>query len=347
MKGMKGLTIIVILFAMVLAGAWATGTTEQPSTGKAASSQGTTKTLHLYSSLPEREVKTYVGGFEASHPSIKVAWVRLSTGQMLARIRAEKANPQASVWFGGPTDSYILAASEGLFAPYKESAEWQSMSAKYKGPDGFWTGFGVNYLCFVSNTDFLKAHGLNPPASWNDLLRPEFKGQLSMAFPYTSGTGLARLSTLIFLMGEKKALEFEKGLSSQILEYTESGPGCIPKVGLGEAAAGITYLSDTREAMAKGYPIVYSYPADGTSYTTDCVALIKGGPEPDLAKVFYDWLLSADAQKLFKQYYRMGLNPSIAQTPGMVPPKLVDYNFTWVAANRDRLIAEWRQTTGF
>lgn len=306
------------------------------------------KTLHLYSSLPEQEVKVYVNAFEASHPDINVAWVRLSTGQMLARIRAERSNPQASIWFGGPTASYILAASEGLFAPYKESLGWQYMPAKYKDPNGYWTGFGVNYLCFVSNKKFLKDHGLNPPSSWYDLLRPEFKGKLSMAFPYTSGTGYARLATLVFLMGEKNALEFEKKLSAQILEYTEAGPACIPKVGLGEAAVGITYISDIRYAIAsQGYPIVYSYPKEGTSYTTDCVALIKGGPEPELAKVFYDWLLSADAQKLFKQFYRIGLNPSIPQTPGIVPEKLVHYDFQWAAKNRDRLIAEWRQTTGY
>jgi iron(III) transport system substrate-binding protein len=347
MKVMKGLTVAVIFSAMVLGGAWANGAKEQATGAQAASGGNKKTTLHLYSSLPEQEVKTYVGAFEASHPNINVAWVRLSTGQMLARIRAEKDNPQASIWFGGPTASYILAASEGLFSSYKDSKGWQEMPAKYKGPDGYWTGFGVNYLCFVSNTDFLKKHGLKPPSSWDDLLNPVYKGKLSMAYPYTSGTGLARLATLVFLMGEKKAMEFEKKLSSQILEYTESGPGCIPKVGLGEAAVGITYLSDTREAMAKGYPIIYSYPKGGTSYTTDCVALIKGGPDPASAKVFYDWLLSADAQKLFKQYYRMGLNPSVSQTPGMAPPKLVDYNFQWVAKNRDRLISEWRQTTGF
>jgi len=305
------------------------------------------KTLHLYSSLPEQEVKAYVSAFETSHPDINVAWVRLSTGQMLARIRAEKDNPQASIWFGGPTSSYILAASEGLFAPYKESLGWQYMPAKYKGPDGYWTGFGVNYLCFVSNTDFLKAHGLKAPTSWNDLLNPAYKGLLSMAFPYTSGTGYARLATLVFIMGEDKALNFEKELSDQVLGYTESGPGCLPKVGLGEAAVGITYLSDTREAMAQGYPIIYSYPEEGTSYTTDCVALIKDGPEPQLAKVFYDWLLSTDAQKLFKPFYRMGLNPSIQQTAGIQPEKLVNYDFQWAAANRDRLIAAWRQITGF
>lgn len=120
MKGMKGLTIAAVLFALVLSGAWANGTTEKAASGT-TKSQATVKTLHLYSSLPEQEVKVYIAGFEKSHPNIHVAWVRLSTGQMLARIRAEKNNPQASIWFGGPTDSYILAASEGLFASYKDS----------------------------------------------------------------------------------------------------------------------------------------------------------------------------------------------------------------------------------
>jgi len=265
--------------------------------------------LHIYSSLPEQEVVAYVTAFEASHPDIDVVWVRLSTGQMLARIRAEAANPQASLWFGGPIDTFTVAARDGLFAPYKESLAWQYMPAQFKDPDGYWVGFGINYLCFISNKDFLAQNNLEPPTSWFDLLRPEFKGRISIAFPYTSGTGYARLATLIFMFmeqqsldlasAEQAALQFEKELSKQVLEYTESGPGCIPKVGLGEAAVGITYISDTLSAIAQGYPIVYSYPREGTSFTIDCVALIKGGPELELAKVFYDWLLSAEAQELF------------------------------------------------
>ena len=303
--------------------------------------------LHVYSSLPEVEVKEYVEAFEKKYPDIDVVWVRLSTGAMLARIRAEAANPQASLWFGGPTDSYMVATREGLFMPYKESLGWQYMPSLYKDPDGYWTGFGINYLCFVSNINFLKAHGLEPPTSWYDLLRPEFKGRISTSFPYTSGTGYARLATLVFLFGEDEAFNFEIALSRQILEYTESGPGCIPKVGLGEAAVGITYISDVLAAIAQGYPIVYSFPKEGTSYTTDCVALIRGGPEPDLAKIFYDWLLSAEAQELFKKFYRIGLNPSVEWPEGVRPPVLVDYDFAWAAANRDRLINKWRQLVGF
>ncbi|MEM2356049.1 MAG: ABC transporter substrate-binding protein [Candidatus Bathyarchaeia archaeon] len=308
---------------------------------------GQQKVLHIYTSLPEVEAKEYIEAFEKKYPDIDVVWVRLSTGAMLARIRAEAANPQASLWFGGPTDAYIVAAKEGLLAPYKDSPGWQNTPSLYKDPDGYWTGFGVNYLCFVSNKNFLEERGLTPPRSWNDLLHPEFFGRLSMAFPYTSGTGYARLATLIFIFGEEKAFELEAAYSKRILEYTESGPGCIPKVGLGEAAVGITYVSDVIAAIAQGYPIIYSFPEEGTSYTTDCIALIKGGPEPELAKIFYEWLLSAEAQELFKKYHRIGLNPSVTWPEGVTPPKLIDYDFEWAALNRDRLIKKWREITGF
>jgi iron(III) transport system substrate-binding protein len=331
MKGIKGLVITAILSIAVLGAAWANAK----------------QTLNVYSSLPENEVKVYVSAFEKSHPDIHVAWVRLSTGQMFARIQAEKDNPQASIWFGGPTATYILAASDGLFAQYKGEG-WQSTPAKYRDSDGYWTGFGINYLDFVTNTNFLKKHGLKPPTSWDDLLNPVYKGQIVVAYPYTSGTGLARLGTLISIMGEQKAMQFEKKLSEQVLQYSESGPGGIPKVGLGQAALTVTYLSDTRTAIAKGYPLAISYPKEGTSYTTDCVALLKGGPQPELAKVFYNWLLTAKAQANFKQFFRLGLQvPLTAKTKALVPKHLVDYKFTWVAKNRDRLVAEWRKVTGF
>lgn len=331
MKRIKNLVLIGFIFTAILGSVQANAK----------------QTLDVYSSLPEKEVTVYISAFEQAHPDIDVSWVRLSTGQMYARIQAERNNPQASLWFGGPTATYIRAASEGLFAQYKGKG-WQNTQPKYRGADGYWTGFGINYLDFVTNTNFLKKQGLNPPTSWDDLLKPVYKGLIVVAYPYTSGTGLARLGTLISIMGEQKAMQFEKKLSKQVLQYTQSGPGGIPKVGLGQAVLTITYLSDTRTAMAKGYPLTVSYPEEGTSYTTDCVALLKGGPQPELAKVFYDWLLTKKAQANFKQFFRLGLQvPLTEKTKSLVPEHLVDYDFTWVAENRDRLVAEWRKATGF
>ncbi|HDI11686.1 MAG TPA: extracellular solute-binding protein, partial [Candidatus Acetothermia bacterium] len=209
----------------------------------------------------------------------------------------------------------------------------------------------MGFLGFVSNKDFLEKHGIQPPQSWYDLLKPVFEGEISMAYPYTSGTAYTRLATLVFLMGEDKALEFEKKLSEQVHHYTRAGSACVTEVGLGEVAVGIAFAHDIlAKGVAKGYPVVLSFPKEGTGYEIGGMALIKGGPEPELAKVFYDWMTSAEAQSLFKKWYRLPLNPEAELAEGLVTADqlpLVNYDAKWAAENRDRLVERWREVTGY
>jgi iron(III) transport system substrate-binding protein len=310
-----------------------------------------TKVLHIYTALDVDEAKIYIEAFQQKYPDIKVEWVRLSAGEVLARLRAEAANPQASLWLAGPSDTFIVAKMEGLLAPYKESLGWQSLPAKFKDPDGYWVGIYTGFIAFASNKDYLEKNGLEPPTSWYDLLRPEFCGKLSMAFPYTSGTGYTRLATLVFLMGEDKALEFEKKLSECIHHYTEAGSACVTEVGLGEVAVGVAFSHDViAKGIAKGYPVVLSFPKEGTGYEIGGMALIKGGPEPDLARIFYDWMLSAEAQSLYKAWYRVPLNPEAELAEGVITAdmvNLVNYDALWAAENRDRLCELWQKATGY
>lgn len=326
---------LVLAFAMALAGGLALGQ----------------QVLHIYTALDVDEAKIYIEAFEAAHPDIKVEWVRLSAGEVLARLRAEAGNPQASLWLGGPSDTYILAKMDGLLAPYRESLGWQYLEAQFKDPDGYWVGIYTGFIGFASNTDFLAKYGLEPPTSWYDLLRPEFYRELSMAFPYTSGTGLTRLATLVFLLGEEEGLEFERKISEQIHHYTKAGSACVTEAGLGEVAVGIAFSHDViAKGIAKGYPVVLSFPKEGTGYEVGGMALIAGGPEPELAKVFYDWMLSAEAQSLYKQWYRVPLNPEAELAEGLVTADmvtLVDYDALWAAENRDRLVELWQMTTGY
>jgi len=310
-----------------------------------------TKVLHIYTALDVDEAKIYIEAFQQKYPDIKVEWVRLSAGEVLARLRAEAANPQASLWLGGPSDTFIVAKMEGLLAPYKESLGWQYLAAKFKDPDGYWVGIYTGFIAFASNKDYLEKNGLEPPTSWYDLLRPEFCGKLSMAFPYTSGTGYTRLATLVFLMGEDKALEFEKKLSECIHHYTKAGSACVTEVGLGEVAVGVAFSHDViAKGIAKGYPVVLSFPKEGTGYEIGGMALIKGGPEPDLARIFYDWMLSAEAQSLYKAWYRVPLNPEAELAEGVITAdmvNLVNYDALWAAENRDRLCELWQKVTGY
>lgn len=310
-----------------------------------------TNVLHIYTALDVDEAKIYIEAFQQKYPHIKVEWVRLSAGELLARLRAEAANPQASLWLGGPSDTFIIAKEEGLLAPYKESLGWQYLPAKFKDPEGYWVGIYTGFIAFASNKDYLAQKGIEPPTSWFDLFRPEFCGKISVAFPYTSGTGYTRFATLVFLLGEDKALEYEKKLSECIHHYTKAGSAPVTEVGLGEVAVGVAFAHDViAKGVAKGYPVVLSFPKEGTGYEIGAMALIKGAPELDLAKVFYDWMLSAEAQSLFKKWYRIPLNPEAELAEGLVTAEmvnLVEYDALWAAQNRDRLCELWQRVTGY
>lgn len=121
-----------------------------------------TGVLHIYTALDVDEAKIYIEAFQQRYPGIRVEWVRLSAGELLARLRAEAANPQASLWLGGPSDTFMVAKAEGLLAPYRESLGWQYLPAKFKDPEGYWVGIYMGFLAFASNKDYLERYGLNP-----------------------------------------------------------------------------------------------------------------------------------------------------------------------------------------
>ncbi len=144
------------------------------------------KSLTVYTALPESELPTYFSQFEKD-TGIKIQYVRLSAGELLARVRAEKNNPQATVWFGGSYDNFVPAISEGLLEAY-QSPELVNIPKVYWDVKGYANPFYVGAIGFACNTDWFKKKGLAYPTSWDDLLKPEFKGQISMAHPSTSGT---------------------------------------------------------------------------------------------------------------------------------------------------------------
>jgi len=317
---------------------------------------GEKRVLHMYCAFDVEEGERYIAAFEASHPDIDVQWVRLSSGQVLARIRAEAANPQASIWFAGSATSHIAAAAEGLLEPYTESLGWQFMPKEFKDPNGYWVGIYVGYIGFVTNTEFLERVGAEAPTSWYDLLKPEFKGEIAKAYPFTSGTAYTTLIGWLTAIGspepgfDEEDIEFLKAFNAQVHHYTESGTACITQAGQGEVGIGVAFSHDIiRKGIARGYPVVMTFPKEGTGYEIGGMSLIKGGPEPDLARIFYDWALSKEAQDLFQGAFRVPLNPEaevcdVCVTAEQV--KALPLNFAWYGEHKDEIIEQWREITG-
>ena len=305
--------------------------------------------LRMYTALDPNEAKVYIDAF-IKDTKINVEWVRMSAGEVLTRLKAESKNPQVSLWFGGPSVEFIAGKKEGLLVPYKSPAGAPFLKGNLKDPQDFWTGFYFGAIGFGNNTNWFEKNKVPLPTSWQDLLKPEFKGNISIAYPYTSGTAFTTLATVVQIMGEDKAFDYWKRLDANIHHYNTSGSACITQAGLGEIAIGIAFSHDIlAKGTSKGYPVAGTFPSEGTEYEIGGLGIVKGGPDPELAKKFIDWSLSKRAQDLMQVWFRIPLNPQAEIAKGATKAsdvKLINYDDEWAGNNNKRLIEKWRQTIG-
>lgn len=336
----KSRRLLAVLLVILLATGLLSGCGGSP-----ASNQQQPKKLTLYCGLMEDHMVKAIQEFEKD-TGIKVEAVRMSSGEILGRIKAEKNNPKASVWFGGPADGFVQAKQDGMLEKYT-SPNAAKIPAQFKDAEGYWTGIYVGYLGFVSNQKLLNEKGVAAPKSWQDLLKPEFKGQVVIANPGSSGTAYTMLATVVQIMGEEQGLAYMKQLNGQVKTYPKSGTAPGRMVGQGEAMVGMTFLHDAIKYREEGMKdLVLTAPAEGTGYEIGSVALIKGGPDQEAAKKFIDWALSKKGQELGQQVgsYQFLTNPE-AQAPKQAAEikdtKLIKYDLDWAGNNRTALVEKW------
>ena len=315
--------------------------------GQAEQGNGKPKHLTMYVGYVEEYGMKVAAEFEKA-TGIHVDFVRMSAGEALGRIRAEKANPKASVWYGGSADSFITAKGEGLLEAYV-SPSAAKIAPNFKDAEGYWTGLTVGYLGFICDKRWFEDHpGVAYPESWNDLLKPEFKGQIIVSNPGSASTGYLLLSTMVQMRGEKEGIQYMKALNGQVKQYTKSGEAPSRSAALGECAVGITFLHNGIRLMKQGYTNIHlSVPKDGTSYEIGSVAMIKGAPEAEAAKIFIDWCMTPACLEIGQKYtdsYHFLTNPD-AHTPdeavALRDTKLIKYDFIWSGQNKNRLLEAW------
>lgn len=316
----------------------------------ASTSMASAAKLTFYCSAQEDWCQLMARGFEKA-TGIDVAMTRKSSGETFAQIKAESANPKGDVWWGGTGDPHLQAAEEGLTAPYITSKrgelhQWalaQAASASDKTIGIYSGALGYGY-----NTDLLAANKLPVPKCWKDLLKPAYKGHVQMANPNSSGTAYTTLATIVQLFGEKEGFEFMKGLHKNINQYTKSGSAPIKAAARGENTIGIVFMHDAVKQAVSGFPIKVVAPCEGTGFEIGSMSIIKDGRNPDSAKKFYDWALTADVQSraLEVKAYQVPSNRAAKTSPSapdMSTIKLIDYNFKLYgsSAERKRLLKKW------
>lgn len=308
------------------------------------------ESLTLYCSADEAWCQQIKTGFEEK-TGITVDMTRKSSGETYAQVRAEASNPKGDVWWGGTGDPHLQAAQEGLTEEYispmrGELHDWAIKQAEASGNKTIGVYSGA--LGFGYNKDLLAKNGLAEPKCWEDLTKAEYKGQIQIANPNSSGTAYTTLATMVQLFGEDKGFDYMKALHKNINQYTKSGSAPIKAAGLGETTIGIVFMHDAVAQTVAGFPIVTVAPCEGTGYEIGSMSLIKGARNPEAAKKFYDWALSAEMQSRAQEVnsFQVPSNKSAKQSdkaPDLSTIKLIDYDFKKYGSSdeRKRLLSKW------
>ncbi len=306
--------------------------------------------LNIICSVPIPWCEALVAQFQKD-TGIKVGMTQKGSGEAMAQVAAEKANPKYDLWYAGTGDPHLQAAELGLTDEYKSPVlpqlyDWASRQAeqsKYKTV-GIYTGaLGIGY-----NPELLAKKNLPPPKCWADLANPMYRDEVQMANPNASGTAYSTLATFVQIFGEDKAFELMKGMHKNTNNYPRTGAGAIRAVARGETTIGVTFLHDGVTEIANGFPVKIVVPCEGTGYEVGSMSIVKGAKNLDNAKKFYDWALTPAAQKIGGDLKNFQ-TPSNKATP--IPPgalkmsdlKLINYDFAKYgsAAERKRILEKW------
>ena len=306
--------------------------------------------LLVYSSTDADNLKYYMDEFQKDYPDIKVNVVRESTGTMAAKMMAEKDNPQADVLFEMAATVALNMEEAGMFHPYTPKG-MDEIDQRYVDKEGEvnWVGNYGWAGCICWNTVEAEKLGLPKPTKWSDLTNPVYKGLISMPNPNSSGTGFLDVSSWIQIMGEEAAWEYMDKLHSNVAVYAHSGSKPCKQAGAGEFPIGISWPGRAIKIIKAGAPMEMIIPEEGIGWEMQVVAIMKGTKNLEDSKTLIDWTLGrgmklfGERQSIIADTSKITPDPELPEFFKEVNAKLIDNKFAWAAANKNRIVAEWKQ----
>jgi iron(III) transport system substrate-binding protein len=236
-----------------------------------------------------------------------------STG-LANRLLAEKARPQADVFWSNEPVRTLVLKSRGVLASYK-SPSAQGIPAVLVDSDGYWTGFSARIRVIAYNTKLVKPG--EAPRSVFDLADPRWRGQVAIADPRFGSTSF-HVAALYALAGEEKVDDFFRRLKSNGVRVVDGNSVVRDLVARGEVKVGLTDTDDVNVALENGQPIAMVLPDKdglGVPVMPNMVSLIANAPHPDEGRQLVDYLLSADVERQLAQSEAVQI-PLHAGVPG-------------------------------
>jgi len=270
----------------------------------------------------------YEGEYGAS---ITVQQLTMDSGACYQQVRTWEGEPEADVMWGGGEYYFMRLAGYDLLEGYTVSEDDKIEDVfggwPLKDPEGQsrWYAAALSTFGIMWNEEYLEANDLDPPATWEDLTKPEYHGHIVMCDPAKSGS-----TTFITIMviqhfivekgwdqsatGWQNAWNYWAEVAGNVGLFTESSSSVPNKVAIGEYGIGICIDYYAWEQFKAGKDVGFNN-GMATSISADHAGILKGAPNLDEAKRWMDYLLSKRGQEAVGRHRMPMRADAIPTTP--------------------------------
>jgi iron(III) transport system substrate-binding protein len=263
----------------------------------------------VYSPHGKEMLGDFAQRFEAVNPGVKVHWQDMGSQNVLDRIRSEKSNPQADIWWGAPSVLFMNAADEGLLQPYRPS--WANeIEQAHRDVDDRWFGTYLTPEVIAFNSHALTRE--TAPQDWDELLLPKWKDKITIRYPIASGTMRTIFATLIWRSYKttgtpEQGYEWLRKLDANTKSYPANPTLMYLQLARQEALVTLWNMPDIELQKALyPYPFDYIIPESGTPVLVEGLAIVANCKHPKLAREFYEFITTQDSFSVqAKNYFRI------------------------------------------
>ncbi|QGU06064.1 Iron uptake protein A1 precursor [Corynebacterium occultum] len=284
-----------------------------------ATADGEKTILTVYTSEPEAKVDEINAAFMAAHPEIEVEVYRAGTGDLNARIAAEKESGdiEADVLWAADSPTFETYAAEGDLAQLQD-IDTADLIEEAVDEDGYYVGTRIIPTVIAYNSELVKESEL--PQSWADLTDPKYAGQLVMPDPAVSGA--AAFNASVWKNDENLGEEWINALGENAPMIAASNGPTSQEIAGGGHPIGIVVDYLVRDLAAEGSPIDLLYPSDGVPFITEPAGVFEASENKEAAELYINFLLSEEAQQIAVEQNYLPVREDVGTPAGA--PALAD-----------------------